>query len=183
LVETERFERGTKLSCQNRGLGCGILVKAGIGRVVEKGDRAHNFVAHDQGSGQDRGRGAQGELWIAGHVHVIVEDGAAALHSFEGDRLISRPELHSSKALRVDTVAFGADQITVRSTPRKVGTAGMKKLAGLLTEREDELVRVAVLKNAARKFQQQSLESLLRVRRLLGHRVSPDSGQPRPLGN
>jgi len=118
-----------------------------------------------------------GELGIAGLVHVVVEDGAAALHGFEGERLIGGAEAQAAKALRIKAIGLGTDQIALGSTSPKVGTASVKEEPRLLTKRKDELVGIAALKSRAREIQQQLLEGLLRVRRVVGRRVAEDAGQ------
>jgi hypothetical protein len=117
---------------------------------------------------------------MARHVYLVAKDGEAPLNGFECYRLIAWAESQAAKAFRVKALRLSADQIPLGSTPPKVGTVGMKELSSLLAKQADELLGIAALESCARKLQQKALESLLRVRRLIGRGISVISAQSKP---
>lgn len=78
-------------------------------------------------------------------------------------------------------VGFGSDEFTVWGTTPKVGTAGVEKNASEGAKRQDELAGIAALKSGPGKLQEKLLESLVRLRRVAGNRISGVSYQCAPI--
>jgi hypothetical protein len=105
------------------------------------------------------------------------------LHRIHGNRRIARFCAKSAKGVGFISldVGFGADEFAVGSTTPVVGAAGMEKAAGQSAERSDELALIAALKSGSRKLQKKLLESLVRLRRGTGTRVSGVGSQCPPI--
>ncbi|MGO9368361.1 MAG: hypothetical protein ACLP0H_12085 [Terriglobales bacterium] len=81
----------------------------------------------------------------------------------------------------IGAVGLGSDKFTFGRKAPEVGAAGMEVGASQGAEGTDELPGIGVVKSGARKLQQKLLESLVRLRRVAGTRVSGVSCQCAPI--
>ena len=89
--------------------------------------------------------------------------------------------MDAAKGLGLVAIGFGADELAVGGAAPKVGAAGLEEGAREGAERADKLAGIAALKSGPGKLQEQLLESLVRLRRVLGARISSRSYQCAPL--
>jgi hypothetical protein len=104
-------------------------------------------------------------LGIASHIHIIHENGAPVLRSFESNRRITGLEAQTSKALCLEAIGLRSYQSTFGSATPKVDAARLKELSRRTTERLNELTGIVILRRGTGEFQEELLESLIRMRR------------------
>jgi hypothetical protein len=78
-------------------------------------------------------------------------------------------------------VGFGSGEFTVGGATPKVDVAGMEEGASKGAKRPDEMAGIAALKSRPGKLQKKFLESLLRLRRVPGPRISAVNCQSAPF--
>jgi hypothetical protein len=121
-------------------------------------------------------RPAFGQPRVTGDVDVVEEERATFLNRFNGDRgrdgWITGPQARAPKRLDMIAVRFGSDEFTVGGATPKVDVAGMEKGAGEGAKRPEEMAGIAALKSGPGELQKKVLESLIRLRRLSGPRIS-----------
>src|SRR5208282_2973728 len=116
---------------------------------------------------------------------VVEEERATFLHRFNGDRgrdgCITEPQPRATKRLGMIAFSFGSGQLAIGGVIPKVGAAGMEKGARQHAERPDEMAGIAALKSGPGKLLKKFLESLLRLRRVPGPRISAVNCQSAPF--
>ena len=115
---------------------------------------------------------AFGQPGVVGDVEAIDKKRAAFLHCIQCNRGITGAAAEATKRCGVIGVGLSSNEIAVGGQAPKIGAGGMEVGASSGAERLDELVGIAVLKRIARKIEEKLLESLVRVRRVAGTRVS-----------
>jgi len=108
---------------------------------------------------------------------LIHEKRAPLVERVHGDRRITGATADASKGLGIGAVGLGSDKFTFRREAPEVCAAAMEVGASEGAEGTDELSGIGVMKSGARKLQQKLLESLVRLRRVAGTRVSGVSCQ------
>jgi len=103
---------------------------------------------------------------------VVDEKRATLLNRIHGDGCITGAPADATKGLRPVSVGFGSHKFTGGRVTPKVSAAGMEEGASQGAEGPDELAGIAALKGGPGKLQEKLLESLLRLRRVLGPRIS-----------
>jgi hypothetical protein len=88
----------------------------------------------------------------------------------EGD--IAGAQAHATKGLGLVAVGFSSDELTVGGAAPKVGAADMEEGASDGAEGPDELAGIAALEGGPGKLQEKFLEGLVRLRRVVGPRIS-----------
>jgi hypothetical protein len=126
-------------------------------------------------------RVAFGQPRVTGDVDVVEEEGAMPLNRFNGDGWITGAQAHATKGLGLVAVGFGSDELTVGGATPKVGAAGMEEGASEGGEGQDELAGIAALESGPGKLQEKLLESLVRLRRVAGTRISGVGCQWAPI--
>ena len=89
--------------------------------------------------------------------------------------------MDATKGLGLVAIGFGPDELAVGGAAPKVGAAGVEEGASEGAEGPDKLAGIAALKSGPGKLQEQLLESLVRLRRVLGSRISSMGCQCAPL--
>jgi len=103
---------------------------------------------------------------------VINKKGAPLLHRIHGDGCITGAPADATKGLGLIGVGFGSDEFKIGGATPEVGAAGMEEGTGKCAEGPDELAGIAALKSGPGKLQEKFLESLVRLRRFAGPRIS-----------
>jgi hypothetical protein len=130
-------------------------------------------------------RAAFNQPGVASRVDVVKEKGATFLNRFNGNGWgggwITGAQARAPKRLGVIALGFGSGQFTVGGATPKVHVAGTKEGSSENAERTHEMARIATLKSGSGKLQKKLLERLLRLRRVLGPRISGVNCQCAPF--
>jgi len=109
---------------------------------------------------------------IAPDIEMIDKKSATLLDRVDSDGGVAGLAADAVKGGGIRGIGFGADQFSIGGTAPEIGTGGMEKSAGKSAEGTDELTRIGALESSPREFQKKSLKRLVRVRRIVGARVS-----------
>jgi|ERR1700683_3527408 len=128
---------------------------------------------------------AFGEPRVTTCVNVLNQNRNAALHDLDGNRWfcsgIAGAQPHTTKRLRLIAIRFGSDQVSIRASTPKVGSAGVEKGTRQYAERLDQTARIVALKSSPRKIEEKFLEGNVRLRRVAWSRVSAMTCQCAPI--
>jgi len=130
-------------------------------------------------------RAAFGQPGVTSDVDVVEEERATFLYRFNGDGRgdgwITGAQAGTTKRLGMIALGFGSGELTVGGATPKVDVAGMEEGASEGAERPDEMAGIAALKSGPGKLQKKLLESVLRLRRVSGSRISGVNCQCAPF--
>jgi hypothetical protein len=126
-------------------------------------------------------RVASGEPGMARGIELIDEKGATLLHRIQGNGGIAGAPANATEGLDLRAIGFGSDEFAVGGKPPKISAASVKIGAGESAKRQDELTGIVVVKCGPGKLQEKLLESLVRVRRVAGTRISGVGCQCAPM--
>src|SRR5271169_2163136 len=112
---------------------------------------------------------------------MIDKKSAALLNCVHGDGRITGAPPDATKGLNSVGVGFGSDQLAVGRSAPEVGAAGVEKGASKGAEGADELAGIVALERGPGKLKKQLLESLVRLRRASGDRISSVGSQCAPF--
>jgi hypothetical protein len=128
---------------------------------------------------------AFGEPGVTGDVDSVEKEGATSLHRLNrdgwGDGWIREAQADATKGRSLIAVGFGSDEITVGGATPEVSAAGMEEGARENAKGPDELAGIAALKSGLGKLKEKLLESLVRLRRVAGTRISGVGCQWAPI--
>ncbi len=164
-TQAKSFQGAPELSGEDRGFGSGVIVEAGIGGVQHNLNRAGDFPSDRQRHGQHGFCAIFRQARIAGHVYIVDENRTPISHRFRCNVRIRGLQLQSSKALRLKAIRFRPDQTTFGRMAPEINAARVKEFACQATERLNDVAGISVIEGGARQFQQELLESLVRMRR------------------
>jgi hypothetical protein len=172
LIQAKGFERSAELSGKDGDFGNRVLVETRFGSAAQKGDNANQF----SGNRNRRSQGGVGagcsQPGISSNVKLIDETGLTLQHCVKRNGAVAGATADATKRVSPVASGFRANEFTIGGKTPVVGAFGVKVGASEGAKRAEELAGIMVLKSGAGKLQEKLLESLVRMRRNRGPRIS-----------